>query len=69
MQVSLRSIGIDLRNISSLDVSEHDGFCILALLRYVYAQERFSDGYIAHYFRKGHILRWIKRLKEIDDMD
>ena len=65
----LRSIGIDLRNISSLDVSECDEFCILALLRYVYAQERFRDGYIAHCFRKGHILRWIKRLKEIDDMD
>jgi len=62
----LQSIGIDLRGISSLDVSDYDEYCILALLRYVYAQERFSDGFIGHFFRKGHILKWIKRLEEID---
>ena len=66
-EIYLSSIGIDYRHIEDLDVSEHDEYCILALLRHIYAYERFGDGYINHFFHNGCVLKWIKRLKEIDD--
>lgn len=59
--------GIDYKNIKELDVSEQDEHTILAMIMHVYSYERFCDGYIAHFFRRGYILKWIKRLKEIDE--
>ena len=66
-EVYLRRAGIDYRHIEDINISELDEYCILALLRHIYAFERFGEGYVQHFFHRGYVLKWIKRLQEIDD--
>lgn len=67
--VTLSKYGIDATPwyMENADVSDKDAKFVIALLIGVYSGERFSDGLIGHFFKKGIILKWIERLKEIDD--
>lgn len=65
-EMYLQSIGIDYRQISDVDVSVQDEYCLLAFLKHIYAYERFGDGYIGRFYRTGQVLRWLKRLEEIE---
>ncbi len=37
------------------------------MMRYVFSLERWSDGLVLEFCRNGCFLRWLERLKEIDD--
>lgn len=49
------------------NVDTLDAKCILALIMGAIRAERFCDGALLSFFKDGYILRWLKRLKEIDD--
>jgi hypothetical protein len=49
------------------DVSDKDAKCVIALLMGMTRAERFCDGAMLAFFHKGCVLRWLERLKEIDD--
>lgn len=64
----LRSYGLEwsLRSMSGADVSNADGKLIMALLVGVLRAERFSEGSLLGFLEDGSVLRWLKRLNEID---
>ena len=62
-------INLDHVSLSTMDVSTLDGTTILAMIRLVFSMERFSDGTVLEYCQNGCFLRWLLRLKEIDDAD
>ena len=67
----LRANGQDWRDhiMREADVSDLDARCILALFVGICCAERFSDGTIDRFFHKGCILRWARRLAELDAAD
>lgn len=48
------------------DVSDKDAKCVIALLMGMTRAERFCDGAMLAFLKKGCVLRWLERLKEID---
>ena len=48
------------------DVENLDEQVILALIMGAIRAERFCDGALLGFFEDGYILKWLKRLKEID---
>lgn len=48
------------------DVASLDAQCILALIMGAIRAERFCDGALLGFFKDGCILKWLKRLKDID---
>ena len=52
---------------SEADVSDADGKLVMALLMRAIRAERFSEGTLLGFCEDGSVLRWLKRLKEIDD--
>lgn len=57
----------DMNSMSDADVSSLDGVVVMALLLGAVRAERFCDGALLHFFENGCILRWLKRLKELDN--
>jgi hypothetical protein len=53
-----------MRNVNTDALDEQ---CILALIMAAIRAERFCDGALFGFFSDGYILKWLKRLKEIDD--
>jgi hypothetical protein len=51
----------------SADVSKLDAKCVIALLTGAVRVERFYNGALLYFFKEGCILRWLERLKEIDE--
>ena len=49
------------------DASELDAQCILALLIASLRAERFCDGALLGFIESGAIIRWLKRLQELDE--
>ena len=49
------------------DVDSLDAKCILALIMGAIRAERFCDGALLSFFKDGFIVKWLKRLKDIDD--
>ena len=49
------------------DVSDKDAKCVIALLMGMTRAERFCDGAMLAFLKKGCVLRWLERLKEIDE--
>lgn len=49
------------------DIASVDAECILALLVSAIQLERVNEGLLSSFFRDGSIVRWLSRLKEIDD--
>ena len=48
-------------------VEDIDTRCICALLVGAVRAERFCDGALMSFFKDGSIIRWLQRLKEIDE--
>lgn len=55
------------RSMSEADISDADGKLVMALLMGAIRAERFSEGTLLGFCEEGSVLRWLKRLKEIDD--
>ena len=49
------------------DIASADAECVLALMYSVIQLERIHEGLVSSFFRDGSIVRWLNRLKEIDD--
>ena len=60
--------GIDKANVplNEVDVSDMDETGVLALLVATVRNERFCDGFYLSMLENGAVLRWLKRLEEID---
>lgn len=55
---------VSMRNV---DVDTIDEQCTLALIMGAIRAERFCDGALLSFFKDGYILKWLKRLKAIDN--
>ena len=55
------------KELFSLDVSKFDERSIMALIYGVLRTERFNEGTLLEFFETGCILKWLKRLREIDE--
>lgn len=58
------------RNIDSMcnaDVKNLDGQGIMSLILGAVRSERFCDGSLLSFFKNGSIIKWLERLKQIDD--
>lgn len=51
--------------LSTIDVSEMDEKCLMALFMALVRGERFCDGLILDALEEGAVQRWLKRLREI----
>ena len=49
------------------DVSKLDGTTIVALILGVIRADRFCEGLLLDFCKRGYIVKWLIRLKEIDD--
>ena len=54
-------------SMSEADVSDADGNLIMALLMGAIRADRFCEGTLLGFCENGSVLRWLKRLLEIDD--
>ena len=54
-------------SMSGADVSNMDAKCVIALLIGAVRAERFCDGALLGFCEAGSILRWLERLKAIDE--
>ena len=62
--------GLDYRNgnaILAVDPTQMDISGILSMFLSVTNAERINPGSLAHFFHKGVILRWLKRLEELEE--
>ena len=57
------------KSMSSADVSELDAVTVLALLVGAFRAERFCDGVLLSFCKSGCIVKWLRRLEEIDEED
>lgn len=55
------------QSMSGADVSNADGKLIMALLVGALRADRFCEGAFLGFCKDGSVLRWLRRLKEIDD--
>lgn len=60
-------IVLNYDQISSRRVDDLNAKQVLALITSAFRNEHFDNGVIVEYFRSGAMLRWLKRLKEIDE--
>lgn len=61
------NIAWDMESMKNADVSVLDGRTVFALLLGAFRAERFCDGVLLDFCQSGYILRWLRRLKEIDE--
>ena len=54
-------------NLQTFDVTNAEEKVVLALILCVFRTERFCDGTIKEFLGNGCILRWLEKLKEIDE--
>lgn len=59
-------ISWSLEPMTEADVSHFDGRTVMAFLVGAVRAERFCDGALLSFFKNGCILRWLRRLEEID---
>lgn len=63
----LDSYGLpDEESVLAADISKCDGKCTLAMIVTVVRGDRFCEGLLLSYLENGMMLKWMKRLKEID---
>ena len=56
-----------VESMSAKDVSSADANCIIAMLIGAVRAERFCDGALLDFLKRGCIQRWLGRLKEMDE--
>lgn len=54
-------------SMEAADASSLDAKCVIALLIGAVRAEHFCDGALLRFFKSGCILRWLQRLKAIDE--
>ena len=54
-------------SLERVDVSAMDAQCVLALIMSIIRGDRFCEGLLASFLEHGCIVKWLKRLKEIDE--
>ena len=57
-----------MKSMKAADVSALDGRTVYALLLGAFRAERFCDGAVLEFCESGCMLRWLRRLKEIDEL-
>lgn len=55
------------KSMDEADVSDMDGQGVMALVLGAVRAERFCDGALLGFFKRGSIQRWLERLKKIDN--
>ena len=55
------------RSMSEADVSNADGKLVMALLVGALRADRFCEGALLGFLKDGSVVRWLERLKEIDE--
>ena len=55
------------KEMEAADVSDWDGQGVLALMVGIIRAERFSDGTYKQFLENGCFVRWLHRLKEIEE--
>ena len=61
------NIGFGGLDPKKVDIAESDAKIIMVLLMAVIRQDRFNEGLLLEYCQNGCVLRWLNRLKEIDE--
>jgi hypothetical protein len=56
-----------MTSMNEADVSNLDAVVVLALLVGAYRAERFCDGALLRFVESGCIVKWLRRLREIDE--
>ena len=51
----------------AMDVDQLDGKTVTALLLGAVREERFCEGTLLRFCKNGSIVKWLKRLKELDE--
>ena len=54
-------------SMKSADISSMDAQCVMALIVGAIRAERFCDGALLDFFKNGYILKWLKRLNQIQE--
>jgi len=49
-----------------VDVNKLDSDAVMACLVWILLTEKFCEGFLLDFLRKGTILKWLKRLKELE---
>lgn len=63
----LESYGLpDEKSMLAADVAGCDARCTLAMILYVVRRDRFCEGLLLRHLENGSMLKWMKRLEEID---
>ncbi|MDD5805847.1 MAG: DUF6508 domain-containing protein [Eggerthellales bacterium] len=57
----------DMESMKGADISAFDGQCVVALLLAASRADRFCEGALLEFFESGCVLRWLHRLREIDE--
>ncbi|MCR4578056.1 MAG: DUF6508 domain-containing protein [Clostridiales bacterium] len=52
---------------SKADVTDMDGRTVMALILGAIRADRFVDGTLLSFLKKGHIVKWLLRLERIDE--
>lgn len=53
-------------SMANADVTEMDGQGVMALILAAIRAERFCDGALLDFLKRGHIQKWLERLVELD---
>ena len=59
----------DYQIMQDADVERLDAQCTLALIMGAIRADRFNEGVLKKFFETGSILKWLKRLKDIDGLE
>ena len=60
-------INTDFSSVCEADCADKDAQCMIAMLYMAAYSEKWYTGALLHYYESGCILRWLKRLREIDE--
>lgn len=65
----LKQNGLDwgMDSMAKAEASQLDGKCIMALILGAIRADRFSEGALKAFYDRGCILKWLNRLKELDE--
>lgn len=64
--LSEMGVTLDYNQIIAKSVNDLNAKQVLALITSAFRNDHFDEGIIVKYFRSGAMLKWLKRLKEID---
>lgn len=53
---------------NNANVSSLGELCVLALILGAIRADRFSEGALLHFLESGAVVRWLERLKAIDEV-